>query len=277
MRKIGRALWALLLIAGCSNPSTPAGHVGYCVHGAFVGRDSFYGMQTGPTSTGLGWLLSCSNVPVTPLTFDEPFTGDSAILSKDNLTISFAVHTVLRVKPEGVRTLVEQFSAGGDPVQRAYKEYVQAPLRTFARNELQKFESFAIKDNIEKESAEIEAKVKSLTANTPFDIVQVVVGNIQYPPQVAEAVSKKMAAAQLLEQQDTNLKIKQKEAEQRVAEAHGIADAQHIINATLTDQYLQHEAIEAQKLSIASPNHTTIYIPIGPMGVPMVGSLSMGK
>ena len=34
----------------------------------------------------------------------------------------------------------------------------------------------------------------------------------------------------------------------------------------------QHEAIEAQKLMVNSPNHTVVYIPSGPMGVPLTGT-----
>jgi hypothetical protein len=47
-----------------------------------------------------------------------------------------------------------------------------------------------------------------------------------------------------------------------------------IVNQKLTATYLQHEAIEAQKAMVGSPNHTTIYIPVGPMGVPVVGTMN---
>jgi hypothetical protein len=59
-------------------------------------------------------------------------------------------------------------------------------------------------------------------------------------------------------------------AQIRVEEAKGIAQAQHLINATLTDQYLQHEAIEAQRAMAGSHNHTQIYIPVGNNGIPLV-------
>lgn len=59
--------------------------------------------------------------------------------------------------------------------------------------------------------------------------------------------------------------------------AEGIAKAMEIIQAKLTNQYLQHEAIEAQKMMVGSPNHTTVYIPVGPMGVPIVGNMNLGK
>lgn len=50
--------------------------------------------------------------------------------------------------------------------------------------------------------------------------------------------------------------------------------AQKIINATLTEAYLQHEAIQAQLEMADSPNHTTVYIPVGTNGVPLVQDLS---
>ena len=56
--------------------------------------------------------------------------------------------------------------------------------------------------------------------------------------------------------------------------ARGIAEAQRIINSTLTVNYLQHEAINAQLKMAASPNHTTVYIPSGANGIPLVGTLN---
>jgi hypothetical protein len=38
--------------------------------------------------------------------------------------------------------------------------------------------------------------------------------------------------------------------------------------------YIQHEAIEAQKQMVNSPNHTVVYIPVGPMGVPLTGTFN---
>jgi len=66
------------------------------------------------------------------------------------------------------------------------------------------------------------------------------------------------------------VQVENQKAEIRVAEANGIAESQKIINATLTDRYLQHEAIEAQLKMANSPNHTQIYIPVGTNGIPLV-------
>ena len=57
-------------------------------------------------------------------------------------------------------------------------------------------------------------------------------------------------------------------------QAQGIANAMEIIRGQLSPMYIQHEAIEAQKLMVNSPNHTVVYIPAGPMGVPITGTFS---
>jgi hypothetical protein len=76
-----------------------------------------------------------------------------------------------------------------------------------------------------------------------------------------------------IKQQEQLIQVEKQKAQIRVEEAKGIRDSQQLINATLTDQYLQHEAIEAQKAMAGSPNHTQIYIPVGNNGIPVVKTL----
>ena len=97
-------------------------------------------------------------------------------------------------------------------------------------------------------------------------------GNVQHPSGVADAVSRKLAATQELERKDTEIEIERKERTKREVQATGIANAMQIIRGQLNALYIQHEAIEAQKLMVNSPNHTTVYIPVGPMGVPLTGT-----
>ena len=73
-----------------------------------------------------------------------------------------------------------------------------------------------------------------------------------------------------IQQTQQLVEVEKQKAEIKITEATGIAKAQEIINATLTDKYLQHEAIQAQEKMADSPNHTTIYIPSGQNGIPLV-------
>lgn len=256
---------------GSANPETPAGYVGYLTKGAVFGKARFYGLQTGPTSPGRTWMLKVTNISVTPYTYTESFQGDTAVLAQDELKTSFNVHYTFRVDPEKVGQFVEKFSTlelGGhseDVVKVAYENFTKEPLRTFSRNAVVKHKGLDIKKNIVLIGEEIRKEMNELTGNTPFATVTLVVGNIQYPPTVADAVANKLAATQKFEQMNID-------KETRVKEAEGIAQAMDTVNAKLTPQYLQYEAIKAQQQMVNSPNHTTIYIPVGPMGVPLVGT-----
>lgn len=73
-----------------------------------------------------------------------------------------------------------------------------------------------------------------------------------------------------IQQTQQLVEVEKQKAEIKITEAYGIAKAQEIINATLTDKYLQHEAIQSQEKMADSPNHTTIYIPSGENGIPLV-------
>jgi regulator of protease activity HflC (stomatin/prohibitin superfamily) len=263
------------------NPITPPGYVGYLSRGAIFGHAEFVGLQTGPTSSGLGWLLDVINVSVTPFTYAEEFSAESSVLSADSLKIAFRVHIVWRVRPEQVREFIERYStlrAKDDPdriVQVAYANFVREPLRTFARDEVQKYKGLDIKDNITPIGDAITRRITALIAGSPFEVRSVVVGNIQYPVEVADAVSRKLAAVQELERKQTEIEITRREKDKRIIEAEGIASATEIISQRLTPAYLQYEAIKAQQQMVGSPNHTTIYIPVGPMGVPLVGNLNI--
>ncbi|MBC7979141.1 MAG: hypothetical protein H7Y36_01095 [Armatimonadetes bacterium] len=274
-------IFGVVMSSFLRNPSTPAGYVGYLTQGAVVGKTKFHGTQSGPTSSGLRWLLSVTNISVTPYTYTEEFEGSDSVLSRDNLKISFRVHIIWKIRPDQVKAFVEKFSTIRDNdnpdaiVQTAYDNFIREPLRTYARDEVQKLDGLEIKDSISPIGDSIFQRTLKLTANTPFEVTSIVVGNIQYPAEVADAVSKKLAATQLLEQKKTEIEIQRRDSEKKVIEAEGIAKAMNIINLSLTGAYLQHEAIEAQKAMVGSPNHTTIYIPTGAMGVPIVGSMNI--
>jgi len=283
---VGLSLVALcagmIWLLGSRNPFTPAGYVGYLTRGAVFGKSIFYGTQRGPTSAGRRWLLDVTNVSITPYTYTEGFTGDEAVLSKDNLKIAFAVHTVWRVDEGRVPLFMERFSTtmseGGhekEPdaiVKVAYSNFIREPLRTFARDEVQQRNGLEVKDALIAIGDNVLNRIRAYAADSPFTITSVVVGNVQYPGEVADAVSRKLAATQELQRKDTEIEIERKERTKREVQAQGIANAMQIIRGQLSGMYIQHEAIEAQKAMVNSPNHTVVYIPVGPMGVPITGT-----
>jgi regulator of protease activity HflC (stomatin/prohibitin superfamily) len=286
----GTALWLLGGVAtlawflGSRNPFTPAGYVGYLTKGAILGKAHFYGIQRGPTSAGRTWLLDVTNVSITPYTYAEDFTATETVLSRDNLKIAFRVHTVWRVDDTRVPLFMERFSTvtnrhdiEKDPdtiVKVAYGNFVREPLRTYARDEVQRRNGLEVKDALIAIGDAVLARIRRYADGSPFVINSVVVGNVQYPSEVSDAVSRKLAATQELQRKDTEIEIERKERTKREVQAQGIANAMEIIRGQLSPMYVQHEAIEAQKAMVGSPNHTVVYIPVGPMGVPLTGTIA---
>ncbi|HEY7293201.1 MAG TPA: SPFH domain-containing protein [Vicinamibacterales bacterium] len=275
---------ALTWFLGSSNPFTPAGYVGYVTQGAVVGQSHFYGVQRGPTSSGRRWLLDVTNVSVTPYTYSEDFTANDAVLSRDNLKIAFRVHTVWRVDDTRIPLFMERYSTTSghheiekDPdaiVKVAYANFVREPLKTYARDEVQRRNGLEVKDVLIAIGDAVLARIRAYADGSPFIISSVVVGNVQYPAEVADAVSRKLAATQELQRKDTEIEIERKERTKREVQAQGIANAMEIIRGQLNPLYVQHEAIEAQKAMVNSQNHTVVYVPVGPMGVPITGTFN---
>jgi regulator of protease activity HflC (stomatin/prohibitin superfamily) len=269
-------------LSGCGyrNVETPPGYVGYVTKGSVLGSTRFEALQTGPTSSGLGFLLNVTNISVTPYTYSEDFNvaNQTGVLAKDQLAVSFSLHITFRINPALVKDFVEKFSTlspgGGDSpdviVQTAYNNFVKEPARTAARSEVEKYDGLKVQDNAAAITAAARKTLEDSLRGTPFEIMNVVVGNIQYPPNVTQAVANKIATAQEFERQAMQLQIVTAQADQKRTEAAGIADAMKIINSRLTPEYIQYEAVKAQLSMVNGPNHTTIYIPVGPMGVPIV-------
>ncbi len=269
MKKIDNILFCLIILIlfnSCTNPSTPAGHEGYVKENPRIwGKGGFKGIMKGPANFGVSlWRNEVENVDFRPQTYTEQFN----ILTRDELNISFRWQTIIKIKPGSVKEVVESYAG-----ENFYSRYIKEPLRAMVRKNVQTLGSRQVKEKRNDISKAVLTELSGYLTNTPFVIVSGVVGNIDYPKVVTEAVEKKLAAQQLLDEKNTQIEIAKKDAEIRIEEAKGIAEAQRIINSTLTVNYLQHEAINAQLKMAASPNHTTVYIPSGANGIPLIKNI----
>lgn len=256
---IGCFIWLI----GCTNPHCPAGYEGYIFEDPRVwGKGGFRGTIRGPGNYGISICRNkIINIDIRPQTVKENFK----ILAKDDLNVSFDFEIVLQIKPGNIQAIIQKYGA-----ESWYYHFIKEPFRSFVRNSTQKHTSRELKAKRKIIANDVEIEMKKYLEGSPFEILKLVVGNIDYPDIVSDAVEKKIAAQQLLEEKETQKQIAKKDAEIRIEEAKGIAEAQEIINATLTSNYLQHEAIQAQLKMAGSPNHTTVYIPSGMNGIPLI-------
>lgn len=304
MRFIGKfsvplVLTGVLLVIGLvmvpfnvGNHDTPASYVGYVTEEPIFGESKFVGLQVGPTSTGMKWRRQVVNISITPYSFEESFRGQDGVLAKDNLKIEFAVHIVWQVDPKLVKEFVENYTSllsevklsqedidhkVDEWIRDAYDNNIKQPIRTFAREEVERHAGLEIKDHTGQIGKNLFDRATQLCAGTPFKIISANIGAPQPPTKVITAINSRQSKIQLLEQKKTEVEIARKDKERRIIDARGVAESMEKISESLTDEYLLHAALEAQRKMVKSPNHTTIYVPAGANPTIMVPSSGSGK
>lgn len=253
-----------VLFMNCSNPSTPAGYEGYVYEDPrLFGSGGFNETMIGPKNYGFSFRRNKAiNIDYRPNTFSENYN----VLSNDDLKLTVSSHAVLVLKPNTVKSVVENH--GGI---HWYNRTIKKPLRTYVREAVQKRNGTELKSQLKEVSNEVKARLQKLIDKHDFiGMKSFVIGNIGYPSSISDAVESKLKAAQKLQEKDTQMEIAKKDALIEIEKAKGIAKSQSIINKSLTDRYLQYKAIEAQKEMANSPNHTTVYMPSGANGIPIV-------
>lgn len=188
--------------------------------------------------------------------------------SKEGLTIRLDVSILYRVKEDNASDI---YSTIGEK----YRRIVIVPqFRAAARGVTVNYEAKSLYTSSRDEiAARLADDLENMLAERGVILEKVLLRSIQLPKTVSKAIEVKLKAEQESEQMKFVLQKERQEAERRVIEAEGISKAQKIINETLTPAYLQHEAIQAQMKMSESPNHTTVYIPTGDNGIPLVRTI----
>lgn len=272
MIAIHRALFpaiAVLLGTACTNPDVPQGHEGYIYHQPLLfGQMEWRESLRGPATTGVSWRLYTTNVDMRAKSYKEEFQ----LLTSDNLSVSFEVNTRIKLKDKSVKEIVEQWG-GTDWYEWNCKE----PLRTIVREQVTRFSATDIQLETPKVKQLIAEKLAAKFGGTPIMVESVDIGQIQFPAEVAEAISRKIAKKQELERQQFVLAKASKEAAIRVLEALRVAKQQMIISSTLDPLYVQQRAVQVYRTIGASANRTILVLPNMPEGTGLPQVLTEGK
>ncbi|MEA3432825.1 MAG: prohibitin family protein [candidate division WOR-3 bacterium] len=195
--------------------------------------------------------------------------GDDAIsaLTKEGLRVKLDLTIWYRVDPEKAGEIYRTIGMG-------YEDKIVRPgVRTVIRDITSRFTTEDIyAEKRPQVTAAIQSVAKEMLEDRGMICEKVLVRNVALPEKVRDAIDLKLAAEQDALKMEFVLKKAEKQAEVKVVEAKGIAQAQRIINRTLTVKYLQHEAIEAYKALAGSPNTTFIIMPTSPegAGIPLI-------
>ncbi len=148
-----------------------------------------------------------------------------------------------------------------------YREARRAAYETVAE-----IDSLTMHKKREQIADSIETRLQeTLDGNDPgvFEVTRVVIRSVLTDPSIEESIRETVANQKRLEAKQVMVEIERKNAEIEAIRAQGIANANNIINKTLTTEYLQHELnLTLQKFAETGAN--TIVVPANMHGFNMI-------
>ncbi len=98
----------------------------------------------------------------------------------------------------------------------------------------------------------------------------ILIREVELPETLKAAIERKLKEEQSSLEYEFRLERERKESERRVIEAQAKADANRILNASLTDKILQDKGIEATLELAKSPNSKVVIVGGGDGGLPLI-------
>lgn len=225
-------------------------------------------LWTTETNAGINFKLpwmQTHNYPKRISTYNQTIEARSS----EGLSITFDITTQIRVDVNELENIYKSVAKSYDIMS---SNIINPALREIVRNTISKFSAIRIYLDRETLSEQLTIDAQEELKNRYAILEELQLRNIILPKGVEDAIIAKIEKQQEAEAMDFEKIKKQKESEIRIIEAKGIADAQGIINSTLTSAYLQHEAIEAYKKLAEGSNTTFVIMPTDgkTTGMPMI-------
>jgi regulator of protease activity HflC (stomatin/prohibitin superfamily) len=181
--------------------------------------------------------------------------------AKDNLSLrKLDLSIYYKVNPAAISELVGKYAAQSVWHEEGYMMPAYELVWRVARNAA--YEEVARLDSLE-----LDKNDKSV-----FVVSRVVIRSVQTDPSIEQSIQQAVANQKKLEAMQVQTEIAKKEAEIKVTEAHGIAEANKIISGSLTHEYLQHEANLALMTFAEKGNSNTVIVPAGMPVTPLINA-----
>lgn len=187
------------------------------------------------------------------------------VLSKNGLNISVELSYRFQPIPNKIGYLHDEI--GPNYEDRIIKPEIRSATREvigqYLPEELYSTKREAIQN-------EIFLKTKEAVEKNFVELDAVLIRSVQLPQKLKSAIESKLEEEQLAFQYEFKLDRERKEAERKIIEAQAKADANKILNASLTDKILTDKGIEATLELAQSPNSKIVVVGGGEAGLPLI-------
>lgn len=260
---------SLFMLTGC-NQKVPQGYKGKILTPSGFAPEIYE-----PSLVFVGWRENLILIETTTKVWQE----EVRVLLQDKLTLSANVNFRARITNDS-KKLNALFNdipvADGDiTVDEVYKVYAQMLVRSRSREVLSTYTVDDVNKNYKRISIEIYNSLQKAMQNTPIDISDVTLDNIQYPKIVTEAIEKakqrrmEIEAAKA-EAQKELVKIKAQEEiakanyKIKMLEAKRIRDYNKMVAEGVTDDLIRLRELEVKEkmVNAIQKNKNVIYMPL---------------
>jgi regulator of protease activity HflC (stomatin/prohibitin superfamily) len=187
------------------------------------------------------------------------------VLSADGLSISLDVSIRYRPKESEIGYLYRNFR------DQYVNNLVRPELRSAVRRIIGEYtpeELYATKRQ-EIETA-IQLSTESVLDSNHVELTALLFRSIKLPETIKVSIEEKLKADQESQKREYLQEIAEKDAAIRITEAKGKAEANRILNASLTDRILKEKGIQATEEIAKSTNAKVVVIGGGKDGIPVI-------
>ena len=218
-----------------------------------------------PLGEGFNLIAPWNKVFIYNVKQQEVFESKMQVLSSNGLDISLDVSVLYQPKYDELGILHKTKGSN-------YLDIVIVPsIRAVARSVVGKYTPEQLystkRDAIQ---SEIYDELKRGVDAQHVQINAVLVRDVTLPNTIKEAIERKLSQEQQSLEYEFRLITAEKEAEKVRIEAQGKADANRILNSSLTTNVLRDKGIEATAKLAESPNSKVIVIGSGKDGLPII-------
>lgn len=152
-----------------------------------------------------------------------------------------------------------------------FRKLVQPQLRSVVREVVGQYTPEELYSTRRTELQEqIFEQVREASDGEFVDVEAILIRDINLPQQIQTAIENKLKEEQEAERYEFTLQKEELEAQRKEIEARGQAEFQRLITASLSDQFLRYQGIEATKELAQSPNSKVVIVGSGEDGLPII-------
>lgn len=183
-------------------------------------------------------------------------------VTSEGLYLDLDITVLYRIDADDADNIRQTIGREGE-----YQEIVIRPtVRNSVREVISQYEAMDIYgDNRSTIELMIFESMKSTLGDRDIIVESLLIRDIEIPEDLSTAIKAKKAAEQNVMQMEYVLASERVEKDRKIVEAEGIADANEIIAAELTEEYLLWYWIEN-----LNSHNSVIYVPINDNGLPLI-------